>query len=99
MDLLAWHRHWSRRLPKRSRLLFHVQRGAELIEAVLATGPRRNLAKQLLRAHGWIIEHAAQVTRWINYGAAAFARSLRRAADCLLRLSKRCAPLVEPGVA
>jgi len=99
MDLRAWHRHWSRRLPKRSRLLFHVQRTAELIEAVLATGPRINLAKRLTRAHQWMREHAAQVGNWQDYGAPEFAKSLSRAADCAQKLSIRCSPLVKPGVA
>jgi|GEM_PF-2189954 len=83
-DLHAWARFWDRRLPKSSRLIAHMQRAAQLIEAAVKTGPRKGLIKRLKRACGWMRVHAQEVAHWqYVFGATQLSTSLYRAMRCL----------------
>lgn len=83
-DLRAQSRYWHRRLPKRSRVVFHMQRAADLIEAAVRTGPRKGLIKRLRRACGWMRVHAQDIAHWqFVYGATQLSTSLYRAMRCL----------------
>lgn len=88
-DLRAQARYWDRRLPKKARLLFHMQRSAQLIESVLETGPRKAMVKRLRRAAFWMSTHSSKVDHWeFVYGATQLSTSLYRAHLCLLDLAK-----------
>lgn len=83
-DLRAQVRYWDRRLRKSSRLIAHMQRAAELIEAAVRTGPRKGLLKRLRRACGWMRVHAQDVANWqFVFGATQLSTSLYRAMRCL----------------
>lgn len=83
-DLRAQARYWDRRLPKSSRLLTHMSRAADLIEAAVKTGPRKGLIKRLRRACGWMRVHAQEVAHWqFVFGATQLSTSLYRAMRCL----------------
>lgn len=83
-DLRAQVRYWDRRLSKSSRLIAHMRRAAELIEAAVKTGPRKGLIKRLRRACGWMRVHAQEVAHWqYVFGATQLSTSLYRAMRCL----------------
>ncbi|MCC5966151.1 MAG: hypothetical protein JJU24_08435 [Natronohydrobacter sp.] len=83
-DLRAQVRYWQQRLPKSARLITHMQRAAQLIEAAVRTGPRKGLIKRLKRASDWMREHAQAVAHWqFVFGATQLSTSLYRAMRCL----------------
>lgn len=93
-DLRAQVRYWHRRLPKSSRLIAHMRRAAELIEAAVKTGPRKGLIKRLRRACGWMRVHAQEVAHWrFVYGAPSFQHhSTARCAVCMCLLWRQSMP-------
>ncbi|MGP9788935.1 hypothetical protein [Roseinatronobacter sp. NSM] len=90
-DLRAQVRYWDRRLPKSSRLIAHMSRAAQLIEAAVKTGARKGLIKRLKRACGWMRVHAQEVAHWqYVFGATQLSTSLYRAMRCLHLLALEC---------